>query len=176
MWVTVFFKPHANGSNIVGCYMLRPFARLVACCWMLLGVVVQSSKAVKLWSQQPPTFLLFLDRRSVTQQCWNSIRLHSSSNIVGATHAHYTWLQSLMGWILPTMDRRSQHCLESLHLFAHHCRHGRNSCQHSKTNNIGSCCVRLHVASKDECCIYSPYLPWTRGGGGGGGETSQKFC
>ena len=62
--------------------MLRPFC-------MLLWVVAQSLKPVKLSSQQLPTFLLFRDRRSVTQQCW--IRLHSSSNIVGATHAHYTW-------------------------------------------------------------------------------------
>ena len=49
----------------------------------LLRVVAQSLKPVKLFSQQLPTFLLFRDRRSVAQQCW--IRLHSSSNIVGAT-------------------------------------------------------------------------------------------
>ena len=69
--------------------MLRPFARPVACCCMLLRVVEQSLKPVKLFSQQLPTFLLFRDRRSVAQQCW--IRLHSSSNIAGATHAHYAW-------------------------------------------------------------------------------------
>ena len=79
----------ANGRNIVGCYMLRPFARPVACCWMSLRVVALSLKPVKLFSQQLPTFLLLRDRRSVAQQCW--IRLHSSSNIVGATHAHYAW-------------------------------------------------------------------------------------
>ena len=61
--------------NIVGCYMLRPFAHPVACCWMLLRVVAQSLKPVKLFSQQLPTFLLFRDRRSVAQQCW--IRLHT---------------------------------------------------------------------------------------------------
>ena len=72
--------------------MLRPFAHPVACCWMLLRVVAQSLKPVKLFSQQLPTFLLFHDRRSVAQQCW--IRLHSLSNIVGATHAHYTWSQT----------------------------------------------------------------------------------
>ena len=66
--------------------MLRPFAHPVACCWMLLRVVVQSLKPVKLFSQQLPTFLLFRDRRSVAQQCW--IRLHSFSNTVGAAHAH----------------------------------------------------------------------------------------
>ena len=79
--------------------MLRPFAHPVAhpvaCCWMLLRVVVQSLKPVKLFSQQLPTFLLFCDRRSVAQQCW--IRLHSSSNIVGATHAHYAWITKTYG-------------------------------------------------------------------------------
>ena len=104
------------GGNIVGCYMLRPFAHPVACCWMLLRVVAQSLKPVKLFSQQLPTFLLFHDRRSVAQHCW--ILLHSSSNIVGATHAHYAWLHRLMGCILPTMLCRSQHCWELLRPFA----------------------------------------------------------
>ena len=43
-------------------------------------------KPVNLLRQQLPIFLLFRDRRRVAQQCW--IRLHCSSNIVGATHAH----------------------------------------------------------------------------------------
>ena len=64
-------------------------------------VVAQSLKPVKLLSQRLPIFLLFRDHGSVAQQCW--ICLHSSSNIVGATHAHYTWspgnLRSLMGCI-----------------------------------------------------------------------------
>ena len=70
----------------------------VTCCvrWhTLLRVVARSLKPVKLFSQQLPTFLLFLDRRSVAQQCW--IRLHSSSNIVGATHAHYAWITKTYG-------------------------------------------------------------------------------
>ena len=75
--------------------MLRPFAHPVACCLMLLHVVAQSLKPVKLFSQQLPTFLLFGDRWSVAQQCW--IRLHSSSNIVGATHAHYAWITKTYG-------------------------------------------------------------------------------
>ena len=82
-------------SKIVGCYMLRPFPNPVACCWMLLRVVAQSLKPVKLFSQQLPTFLLFCDRRSVVQQCW--IHLHSSSNIVGATHTHYAWFTKTYG-------------------------------------------------------------------------------
>ena len=81
--------------------MLRPFAHPVACCWMLLRVVAQSLKPVKLFSQQLPTFLLFRDRRSVAQQCW--IRLHSSSNIVGATHAHYACFTKTYG-LYPSHD------------------------------------------------------------------------
>ena len=87
--------------NIVGCYMLRPFAHPVACCWRLWRVVAQSLKPVKLFSQQLPTFLLFRDRRSVAQQCW--IRLHSSSNFVRATHAHYAWFTTTYG-LYPSHD------------------------------------------------------------------------
>ena len=102
-----YFWP--TNPNIVGCYVLRPFAHPVACCWMLLRVVAQSSKPVKLFSQQLPTFLLLRDcRRSVAQQCW--IRLHSSSNIAGATHAHYTWFTKTYG-LYPS------HCWEWLHPF-----------------------------------------------------------
>ena len=79
--------------NNVGSHMLRPFAHPVACCWILLRVVAQSLKPVKLFSQQLPTFLLFRDRQSVAQQCW--IRLHSSSNIVGAAHAHYACITGI---------------------------------------------------------------------------------
>ena len=64
-------------------------------CWMLLCVVAQSLKPIKLFSQQLPTFFLFRDRRSVALQCW--IRLHNSSNIVGATHAHYAWFTKTYG-------------------------------------------------------------------------------
>ena len=80
---------------------LRPFAHPVTCCWMLLRVVGQSLKPVKLFSQQLPTHLLFRDRRRVAQQCW--IRLHSSSNIVGATHAHYAWITKTYG-LYPSHD------------------------------------------------------------------------
>ena len=119
--------------------MLRPFAHPVACCRMLLRVVAQGSKPVKLFSQQLPTFLVFRDRRSVAQQCW--IRLHNSSSTL-ITYG----LQRLMGCILPTMRCRSQHCWELLHPFAHHCQHTRNNSQHCWRNSVGSCCVRLHAA------------------------------
>ena len=100
--------------------MLRPFAHPVACCWMLLRIVAQSLKPVKLFSQQLPTFLLFRDRRSVAQQCW--IRFHSSSKIVGATHAHYAWFTKSL-WVVSFPQ----------------CTAG--------PNIVGSCCIRLQTTA-----------------------------
>ena len=76
----------------------------ITCCVRLhnlLHVIAQSLKPVKLFCQQLPTLLLFRDRRSVAQQCW--IRLHSSSNIVGATHAYYAWFTKTYG-LYPSHD------------------------------------------------------------------------
>ena len=64
-------------NNSKHCWMLHVASVCTPCC-MLLRVV----------NQQLPIFLLCRDRRSLAQRCW--IRLNSSSNIVGATHAHYT--------------------------------------------------------------------------------------
>ena len=86
--------------NSQRCWMLHVASVCTPRC-MLLRVVAQSLKPVKLFSQQLPTFLLFRDRRSVAQQCW--IRLHSSSNIVGATHAHYAWFTKTYG-LYPSHD------------------------------------------------------------------------
>ena len=77
------------------CWMLHVASVCTPCC-MLLDVV-----AVKLFSQQLPTFLLFRDRRSLAQQCW--IRLHSSSIIIGATHAQYAWFPKTYG-LYPSYD------------------------------------------------------------------------
>ena len=73
------------------CQQLLAFLDVTCCIHLhtLLHVVAQSVKPVKLLSQKLPTFLLFRDRQSVAKQQW--IRLHSSSNIVGATHTNYTW-------------------------------------------------------------------------------------
>ena len=136
--------------NIVACYMLHPFAHPVVCCWMLLRVVAQSLKTVKLLSPvqtdatllannsqycwmlhvafvctpccmlldvvacccekfetgqtfhpTTPNISFFRDRRSVAQQCW--IRLHNSSNIVGAAHAHYACFTKTSG-LIPSHD------------------------------------------------------------------------
>ena len=106
--------------------MLRPFAHPVACCCMLLRVVEQSLKPVKLFSQQLPTFLLFRDRRSVAQQCW--ICLNSSSNIIGATHAHYAWITKTYG-------------LYSSHDVT------------AGPKLVGSCCIRLHTIANTNATI-----------------------
>ena len=71
-------------------------------------------------SQQLPTFLLFSDHRSVAQQCW--IRLRSSSNTVGATHAHYAWFTKTSG-LYPSHDALQAPTL------------------------LGSCCIRLHTTA-----------------------------
>ena len=72
----VCLEPRANEHNILSqqfpilldvkrCVRLHP----VACCCVLLGVIAQSSKTVKLFSRQLPPFLfLFRDRRSLAQQ------------------------------------------------------------------------------------------------------------
>ena len=88
----------ANNSH--HCWMLHVASVCTPCC-MLLSVVAQSLQPVKLFSQKLPTFLLFRDRGSVAQQCW--IRLHSSSNIVVATHAHYAWFIKTCG-LYPSHD------------------------------------------------------------------------
>ena len=67
----------ANNSH--HCWMLHVASVCTPCC-MLLDVVAQSLKPVKLFSQQLPTILFFRDRRSVAQQCW--IRLHSLLHVV----------------------------------------------------------------------------------------------
>ena len=70
----------------------------------MLGVVGQQCcvhlHPAKLFSQQLRTILLFRDRLSVAQQCFH---LHSFSNIVGATHAHYERFTKTYG-LYPSHD------------------------------------------------------------------------
>ena len=139
-------KARSNRRNIAGqqlptsldvtcCVRLHTLLQVVGCYCVLLHKVWNQSNFSANNSQH---FFCSPDRRSVAQRCW--IRLHSSSKIVGATHAHYTWLQRLMSCILPTMHFRSQTCWELLHPFAHHCQHAHNNSQH-----CCSCCTRLHT-------------------------------
>ena len=87
-------------NNSQHCWMLHVASVCTPCC-MLLDVVAcywAKFETGQTFSQQLPTFLLFRDRRSVAQQCW--IRLHSSSNIVGVTNAHYAWSTKRYGLYL----------------------------------------------------------------------------
>ena len=100
--------------------MLRPFAHPVACCWMLLRVVAQSLKPVKLFSQQLPTFLLFCDRtkRSATMldpfvQFFQHCRGHAHS--LGMDHKDL-WAVFFPRW---TADPKL----------------------------VASCCIRLHITA-----------------------------
>ena len=74
--------------------MLRPFPHPVACC-------CAKFETGQTFQPTTPNIFLFHDRRSVAQQCW--IRLHSSSNIVGAAHAHYAWFTKTYG-LYPSHD------------------------------------------------------------------------
>ena len=111
--------------NIIGCYMLHSFAHPVACCWMLLCVVAQSLKPVNFYQPTTPS--------------------HSSSNIVGATHAHYAWFTKTYG-LYPSHDALQVPTLLGVVApFAQHCQHARNNSQHYWRNNVESCCVRLRT-------------------------------
>ena len=121
------------------CWMLHVASVCTPRC-MLLRIVAPRLKPVKLFSQQFPTFLLFRDRRSVAQQCW--IRLHSSSNIVGAAHPHYAWFTKTYG-LYPSHDALQVPTL--LEVVASVCTPLPARTQ-QLANNVGSCCVRLHAA------------------------------
>ena len=69
--------------------MLRPFAHPVACCWMLLRVVAQSLKPVKLFTQQLPANVGSVAMRSlrmVYKDLWalSFPRCTAGPNIVGS--------------------------------------------------------------------------------------------
>ena len=130
------FNINVSPSRLAPRYMLRPFAQPVACYWMLLRVVAQSLKPVKLFGQQLATFLLFCDHRSVAQQCW--IPLHSSSNNVGATHAHYAWITKTHG-LYSSHDALQVPNL--LGVVASVCTPLPTRTQHCWRNNVGSCCA-----------------------------------
>ena len=119
-------------ANVVRCYMLRQF---VACCCMLRRVVGSCCAKFETGQTFKPTTLSISfvpDCRSVLQQCW--IRLRSSFNNVGVTHAHYPWspwrsinvsqyclLKTLMYQYCGIMHCKFQHYWELLHSFAHYC-------------------------------------------------------
>ena len=74
------------------------------------------------------------------QHCWG----HARSLRMGYKDL---WVVSF-----PRFTVKSQQCWELLHPLAHHCQHGSNNSQHSRQNNVGSCCVRLHAALLYRLC------------------------
>ena len=121
--------------DVTCCVPLHTLLHVVGCCRVLLRKVWNRSHFSTNNSQD-----LFC--QSVVQQCW--FRLHSSSNIFGATHAHYAWftktyrlysshdalqVPTLLGVVasvctpLPTCTQQlpillAQHCWELLRPFA----------------------------------------------------------
>ena len=87
--------------------MLRPFHTLlhvVICFCVLLGVVAQRLKAVKLLGQQLPTFLLFRDRRSVgPKNNVGSICTALPSLLGPRTRISHTWCPKSY-WLYPSHD------------------------------------------------------------------------
>ena len=117
--------------DAVCCVRWHILLNVVASCCVLLGVVVESLKPVKLFSQRLPTFLLFCDhapKRSATmldpfaplfQHCW------------GHARAQYTWpctwspMVSKVLWVV-SFPRCTP-----------------------EPKIVGSCCIRFHIAAKN---------------------------
>ena len=125
--------------------MFRPFAHLpTACCCVLLKVVAQNLKLVKLLSH----------RQSVAQQCL--IRCTALPTFLGLrtciTYAH----QSLMGFILHTMHCSSQQCWELLRSFA-------RSFINTKTRNSQQLRQLRHSLNYENVCTKYPIpgSPWS---------------
>ena len=108
----ILLKPRANGCNIVGCYMLRPFTQPVACCCALLGVVARSLKpgnrlATCKQTQQLPTLL----GQQVGSCCvrfqvaWHFISLYLAQGIVCPSPARTHRVQHF-----PLANQLRQHC------------------------------------------------------------------
>ena len=94
MSVLLFFC-QAPCKRTQHCWMLHVASVCTPCCMLLDVVVCCCAKFETGQTFQPTTANISFDRRSVAQQFW--IRLHSSSNIVEATHAHYAWITKTYG-------------------------------------------------------------------------------
>ena len=123
--------------NIVGCYMLRPFAHPVACCWILLRVVAQSLKPVKLFTPFKRT-----------QHCWLT-----TPKIVGCYMLRPCAHPVACCWMLLRVVAQS---LKPVKLLAP-CKRTQH-CWLTTPNIVGSCCARLHEAL-GYCSFQSTWQP-----------------
>ena len=122
-WLTI--------PNVVGCYMLRPFAYPVACCWELLGKA--GLKPVKLLATRKR-----IQRARSIQPKFLEISVQNSMDRFGPTRKVLKTLVHLLRWT--TFPGRT----------------GRkfwlNGSRPTVPNNVGShcrpneCCIRLHAA------------------------------
>ena len=100
--------------------MLYPSAHPVACCCVLLGVVMQSLKPVKLLSLQLPTFVLFCNCQSISNNVGSVCT--ALPTLFGPRTCITHGLQSLMGCIM----------------------------MHSGSNIVGSCCIRFPTTTNKD--------------------------
>ena len=115
------------------------------CLHTLLHVVTRYCAKFETGQTFDPTFLLFRDFRSVAQQCW--IRLHSSSNIVGGRYTRSLRIASIVLWVVSFLRCTAGpnivgSCFIRLYTTA--------NTDATTSNNVGSCCVGLHVALRLE--------------------------
>ena len=109
-------KPRANERNIVGQQL--PTLLNVTCFVPLLtllhvvGSCCPKFEIGQTTEQTTQHFFCSLTARSIAQKCW--IRLHSSSNIVGATHARLmgfkAWVKGFgpYEWLAISLARRTR--------------------------------------------------------------------
>ena len=143
-------------NNSKHCWMLHVASVCTTCC-VLLGVFALSLKPVKLLNQQLPTFLLSVVSEA---QRYNAASVCTAlPTLLGPCTRITHGLQRLTGCNLPTMHCRSQHYWELFRPFAHHCQHERNNFRHCWPNNVGSCCIRLHVAFSSRTANIGPIVP-----------------
>ena len=119
-------------NNSQHCWMSH-VASVCTPCWMFL---------CKVWNWSN-----FLSNNS--QHFFCSViaeALHNSSNIVGATHAHYAWITKTCRLYSSHNALQVPNLLGNVASVSHHCQHARNNSQHCWRNNVGSCCARLHAA------------------------------
>ena len=117
--------------KIVECYTLRLFAHPAACCFAKF----ETSQTFTLTTPNI-SFVLSTPRRGAN----NVGSICTALPTLLGTRTRITHcLQSLMGCNLPTMHCRYKHCWALLHPLVQHS-------QHRWSNNVGSCCIPLHVA------------------------------
>ena len=116
-------------NNSQHCWMLHVASVYTPCCMLLYVVVCCWAKFETGQTFQPTTPNISFVPRSLkrAQKCWIAV-CTALPTLLGPRTLITHGLQRLMGFILPTMHCRSQHCWEFQ--FAHHCQHARNNSQH----------------------------------------------